>query len=95
MYSLAQREDMRVLDEPLYAHFLKHTGAERPCREATLATRPSNPNDALAFMAPTRRKSGARTNICSASTSPTTRSAFPGPPFAITGTSFCFATLRP
>ena len=58
MYSLAQREDMRVLDEPLYAHFLKHTGAERPCREATLAGRPSNLNDALAFMAPTAAEWG-------------------------------------
>ena len=26
MYSLAQREDMRVLDEPLYAHFLRTLG---------------------------------------------------------------------
>lgn len=52
MYSMAQRSDMRVLDEPLYAHFLRHTGAERPCREATLAGRPSDPEAALAYMTP-------------------------------------------
>ena len=52
MYSMAQRSDMRVLDEPLYAHFLRHTGAERPCREATLAGRPSDSEAALAYMTP-------------------------------------------
>lgn len=53
MYSFAQRTDTRVLDEPLYGHFLAHTGAERPCREATLAARPSQAEEALAAMAPT------------------------------------------
>lgn len=52
MYSFAQRQDTRVLDEPLYAHFLLHTGAKRPCREATLAARPSEAQAALKFMAP-------------------------------------------
>ncbi len=36
MYSFAQRSDCRVWDEPLYPHFLRVTGAERPDREATL-----------------------------------------------------------
>lgn len=37
MYAFAQRANTEVLDEPLYAHFLRCTGAQRPDREATLA----------------------------------------------------------
>lgn len=37
MYSFAQRADARVLDEPLYAHYLRVTGAEHPGRELVLA----------------------------------------------------------
>ncbi len=37
MYSFAQRSDTRVIDEPLYAHFLKVTGARHPLRERCLA----------------------------------------------------------
>jgi hypothetical protein len=65
MYSFAQRSDTRVLDEPLYGHFLVHTGAERPCREATLAERPSTPEDVLAFMAPNpEEETGDRVLFC-------------------------------
>ena len=53
MYSFAQRSDTRVLDEPLYGHFLAKTGAERPDREATLAAWPTTAEAALQFMAPT------------------------------------------
>lgn len=53
MYSFAQRRDTRVLDEPLYGHFLAHTGAERPDREATLNSWPTTAKDALASMTPT------------------------------------------
>ena len=28
MYSFAQRNDVRVVDEPLYGHYLKVTGAQ-------------------------------------------------------------------
>ncbi len=38
MYSFAQRRDTKVLDEPLFGHFLKHTGVWRPSREEALAT---------------------------------------------------------
>ena len=38
MYSFAQRSDMRVLDEPLFGWFLKHTGVDRPSRAEALAT---------------------------------------------------------
>ncbi|CAH9087166.1 unnamed protein product [Cuscuta europaea] len=37
MYSFAQRDDIEVLDEPLYANFLKVTGAERPYRDEVLS----------------------------------------------------------
>jgi hypothetical protein len=40
MYSFAQRNDMRVIDEPLFGHFLRQTGVDRPSREAVLATMP-------------------------------------------------------
>ncbi|HIG32224.1 MAG TPA: hypothetical protein EYQ09_02110 [Flavobacteriales bacterium] len=36
MYSFAQREDTQVFDEPLYAHYLKKTGANHPAREEVL-----------------------------------------------------------
>ena len=40
MYAFAQRSDTRVVDEPLYAHYLQHqpTEAEHPYREEVLAT---------------------------------------------------------
>ncbi|MQL72406.1 hypothetical protein Taro_004738 [Colocasia esculenta] len=37
MYSFAQRDDMEILDEPLYANFLKVTGADRPYRDELLS----------------------------------------------------------
>ncbi len=36
MYSFAQRDDTVVLDEPLYAHYLKTTGFDHPGREDIL-----------------------------------------------------------
>lgn len=37
MYSFAQRPDTRVIDEPLYAHYLRVTGIEHPGRDEVLA----------------------------------------------------------
>jgi len=37
MYSFAQRSDTRVVDEPLYAHYLRVSGAEHPGRDVVLA----------------------------------------------------------
>jgi hypothetical protein len=37
MYSFAQRTDTRVVDEPLYAHYLKFSGAAHPGRDDVLA----------------------------------------------------------
>jgi hypothetical protein len=65
MYSFAQRSDTRVLDEPLYGHFLRHTGAQRPCREATLSARPCTVEGVLDFMKPTKEEqSEGQTLFC-------------------------------
>ncbi len=37
MYSFAQRPDTRVVDEPLYAHYLRVSGVDHPGRDAVLA----------------------------------------------------------
>lgn len=38
MYSFAQRSDTRVVDEPLYGHFLRVTGTIHPGRDEVLAS---------------------------------------------------------
>lgn len=38
MYSWRQRQDTTVVDEPLYAHYLRVTGIDHPGRAATLAS---------------------------------------------------------
>ncbi|MCC6406576.1 MAG: sulfotransferase family protein [Planctomycetes bacterium] len=42
MYSFAQRTDTRVVDEPLYAHDLRVSGADHPGRDDVLAWQDSN-----------------------------------------------------
>jgi hypothetical protein len=37
MYSFAQRSDTRVVDEPLYGHYLRVSGVEHPGRDEVLA----------------------------------------------------------
>lgn len=44
MYSFAQRDDMEVIDEPLYANFLRVTGIERPYRDELLSNMESDGN---------------------------------------------------
>ncbi|KAJ8636579.1 hypothetical protein MRB53_010846 [Persea americana] len=44
MYSFAQRDDMEVLDEPLYANFLRVSGVERPYRQELLSKMDSDVN---------------------------------------------------
>mgnify|MGYP001813910853 CR=1 FL=1 len=44
MYSFAQRPDTTVVDEPLYAHYLRVSGASHPGRETVLAAQ--NPDGA-------------------------------------------------
>jgi len=38
MYSFAQRDDIRVVDEPLYGHYLRVSGADHPGRDAIVAS---------------------------------------------------------
>lgn len=42
MYSFAQRTDTRVVDEPLYAHYLRVSGADHPGRDEVLAAQDQN-----------------------------------------------------
>ncbi len=37
MYSFAQNDGVRVIDEPLYGHYLKHSNADHPGREDVIA----------------------------------------------------------
>ncbi|MEO8664923.1 MAG: sulfotransferase family protein [Ignavibacteria bacterium] len=37
MYSFAQRSDTKVIDEPLYAHYLIRSGADHPGRDVVIA----------------------------------------------------------
>lgn len=47
MYSFAQRDDMEVLDEPLYGNFLRVTGVERPYPEEVLSKMESDGNKVI------------------------------------------------
>ncbi|CAA2973576.1 branched-chain-amino-acid aminotransferase 2 isoform X1 [Olea europaea subsp. europaea] len=47
LYSFAQRDDMEVLDEPLYPNFLRITGVERPYREELLSKMESDGNKVM------------------------------------------------
>ena len=42
LYSFAQRNDTRVVDEPLYAHYLRASGAGHPGRNGVLAAQDSD-----------------------------------------------------
>ncbi len=44
MYSFAQRSDMTVIDEPLYAYFLERSGAGHPGRMQVLGTQSTDGN---------------------------------------------------
>lgn len=46
MYSFAQRSDCEVIDEPLYAHYLRVSGAQHPGRDEVLAAM-SDDGDAI------------------------------------------------
>ena len=52
MYSFAQRADTRVMDEPLFGHFLATTGVDRPSRKDVLRTMPLTAEAALASVVP-------------------------------------------
>ena len=42
MYSFAQRSDTRVIDEPLYGHYLRVSGSDHPGRDEVLAAMPEH-----------------------------------------------------
>ncbi|MFN0242448.1 MAG: sulfotransferase family protein [Planctomycetota bacterium] len=42
MYSFAERDDTQVVDEPLYAHYLKMSGAQHPGRDEVLRAQSTN-----------------------------------------------------
>jgi Sulfotransferase domain len=48
MRSFGARSDSVVVDEPLYAHYLKATGLDHPAREQILASQPQRWPDAVA-----------------------------------------------
>jgi len=59
MYSFAQRDDIKVFDEPLYAHWLaKHPHVYRPYRDELLQAQDTNGNNVLRMLAsaPTTEK---------------------------------------
>ena len=47
MYSFAQRADTKVVDEPLYGHFLRISGAQHPMREEVLTTVNTDGNEVM------------------------------------------------
>jgi hypothetical protein len=47
MYSFAQRNDTCVVDEPLYAHYLKATGLNHPGREEVLQSQENDGNKVI------------------------------------------------
>lgn len=47
MYSFAQRNDTLVVDEPLYAHYLKITGLNHPGRESVLQSQENDGNKVM------------------------------------------------
>lgn len=47
MYSFAQRNDTQVLDEPLYAHYLRITGLKHPGREEVLQSQEQDGNKVM------------------------------------------------
>lgn len=47
MYSFAQRPDMTVIDEPLYAHYLNRSGADHPGKQLVLTDQSSNGSEVI------------------------------------------------
>jgi hypothetical protein len=47
MYSFAQRSDVRVVDEPLYGHYLRVTGADHPGRDEVIAAMNCDGDDVM------------------------------------------------
>jgi len=50
MYSFSQRNDMRVIDEPLYGHYLRVSGVDHPGRDAVLAAMNCDGNEVMRIL---------------------------------------------
>lgn len=50
MYSVAQRPEIEVVDEPLFGHYLALTGALRPSRKEVLESQSTNPQELLPIL---------------------------------------------
>ena len=52
MYSVAQRSDVEVVDEPLFGHYLSISGAARPSREEVLVVQATDPFELVRALQP-------------------------------------------
>ncbi len=59
MYSFAQREDVRVVDEPLYGHYLRVSGAAHPGRDDVIAAMNCNGDAVMQELLEWQRKNQA------------------------------------
>jgi len=59
MYSFAQREDVRVVDEPLYGHYLRVTGADHPGRKEVMAQMNCDGNAVMSALLDSARDSAS------------------------------------
>ena len=60
MYSFAQRDDMRVVDEPLYGHYLQVSAAVHPQRDEIIAKMNCDGNAVMAELMVDARQVGAK-----------------------------------
>ncbi len=56
MYSFAQLDDVEVVDEPLYAHYLRVSGREHPGRDEVLASQDNDGNRVMQSLLSRRRR---------------------------------------
>jgi len=59
MYSFAQREDVRVVDEPLYGHYLRVTSADHPGRKEVMAQMNCDGNAVMSALLDSARDSSS------------------------------------
>lgn len=60
MYSFAQRRDVRVVDEPLYGHYLRVSGANHPGRDDIIAAMNCDGADVMRTLLEEQRKDPSR-----------------------------------
>lgn len=60
MYSFVQRDDMRVVDEPLYGHYLQVTGADHPGRDEVIANMNCDGDAVMAELLELARNDGSK-----------------------------------